>query len=49
MSQEHPEDNWVWSPQGGVNMHRPELWGEVLFEGQSKRLMRGTPRMPPGR
>ena len=30
--QAHPEDNWVWSPQGIVNMHRPERWGEVIFE-----------------
>ncbi|GAA5480931.1 LysE family transporter [Haloferula sargassicola] len=30
--QQHPEDNWVWSPQGVVNMHRPERWGEVTFE-----------------
>jgi hypothetical protein len=30
--QEHPEDNWVWSPQGAVNMHLPERWGEVEFE-----------------
>ena len=30
--QEHPEDNWVWSPQGAVNMHLPERWGEVIFE-----------------
>jgi len=30
--QEHPEDNWVWSPQGAVNMHLPERWGEVRFE-----------------
>jgi hypothetical protein len=29
--QEHPEDNWVWSPQGAVNMHLPERWGEVEF------------------
>lgn len=29
--QEHPEDNWVWSPQGAVNMHLPLLWGEVVF------------------
>jgi hypothetical protein len=29
--QEHPEDNWVWSPQGKVNMHMPERWGEVEF------------------
>ena len=25
------EDNWVWSPQGAINMHRPETWGFVLF------------------
>jgi Carbohydrate family 9 binding domain-like len=23
------EDNWVWSPQGVVNMHVPEKWGVV--------------------
>ena len=26
-----PEDNWVWSPQGVVDMHRPEMWGMVQF------------------
>jgi hypothetical protein len=26
-----PEDNWVWSPQGTINMHRPERWGYVQF------------------
>jgi len=25
------EDNWVWSPQGAVNMHMPEMWGVVEF------------------
>lgn len=25
------EDNWVWSPQGVVNMHVPEKWGRVDF------------------
>jgi hypothetical protein len=25
------EDNWVWSPQGAVDMHRPERWGIVDF------------------
>ena len=30
-----PEDNWVWSPTGIVNMHYPELWGFVFFaEGE---------------
>jgi hypothetical protein len=26
-----PEDNWVWSPQGQVNMHMPEMWGFLQF------------------
>ena len=25
------EDNWVWTPQGVVNMHVPEKWGTVRF------------------
>ncbi len=25
------EDNWVWSPQGEINMHIPERWGYVRF------------------
>ena len=27
----YPESNWVWSPQGVVNMHLPEKWGYVVF------------------
>jgi len=26
-----PENNWVWSPQGVIDMHRPERWGYLLF------------------
>lgn len=26
-----PEDNWVWSPIGVVNMHHPQRWGYVKF------------------
>ena len=26
-----PEYNWVWSPQGVVDMHRPERWGYLQF------------------
>jgi hypothetical protein len=29
-----PEDNWVWSPQWVVNMHRPELWGYIQFSAR---------------
>lgn len=31
------EDNWVWSPQGVVDMHRPEMWGYVQFAGPQGR------------
>ena len=27
------EDNWVWSPQGLIAMHYPEMWGIVEFAG----------------
>ena len=30
-----PEDNWVWSPQGAVNMHMPERWGVVQFSDRA--------------
>ncbi|MDB5021062.1 MAG: hypothetical protein JWQ28_2189 [Pedobacter sp.] len=26
-----PEHNWVWSPQGVINMHYPEHWGYLQF------------------
>lgn len=26
-----PENNWIWSPQGLVNMHYPEMWGYLHF------------------
>lgn len=26
-----PEENWVWSPQGVINMHYPERWGYLQF------------------
>jgi hypothetical protein len=30
----YPEDNWVWSPQGVINMHYPEMWGFLQFSGK---------------
>lgn len=27
----YPEYNWVWSPQGAINMHQPETWAYVQF------------------
>jgi hypothetical protein len=35
----NPEDNWVWSAQGVIDMHRPERWGFVLFtDGKPDRV-----------
>ena len=31
-----PEDNWVWSPQHAIDMHRPEYWGYVQFSDRTK-------------
>jgi len=28
------EHNWVWSPQGLINMHYPEMWGFVQFSNK---------------
>lgn len=28
---DHPEANWVWSPQEVINMHVPEKWGRLKF------------------
>lgn len=28
---EGKEDNWVWTPQGVIDMHRPERWGTLTF------------------
>jgi hypothetical protein len=28
---DRPERNWIWSPQGVVDMHRPETWGYLQF------------------
>ena len=28
----YPEDNWIWSPTGRIDMHMPELWGFLHFQ-----------------
>lgn len=38
-----PEDNWVWSPQGVINMHRPETWGYVQFSTRAPGRARFRP------
>lgn len=27
-----PEQNWVWSPQGVIDMHQPQFWGFIHFK-----------------
>ena len=27
----YPEDNWIWSPTGIIDMHCPERWGFLIF------------------
>jgi hypothetical protein len=38
------EGNWVWAPQGKVDMHQPERWGVLEFVGE--RPMGRTPVDP---
>ena len=37
------ESNWVWSPQGVIDMHRPERWGYLQFS-----RAKGTAFVPDG-
>ncbi|WP_235297085.1 carbohydrate-binding family 9-like protein [Portibacter marinus] len=32
----HRERNWVWSPTGVINMHKPETWGYLFFTDAEK-------------
>jgi len=41
----YPEDNWVWSPQGLINMHYPETWGYVQFSDKFAGKGKDTFRM----
>ena len=29
-----PEENWVWTPTGEINMHAPNQWGFLQFSGK---------------
>ena len=40
---QRPEENWVWSPTGIVDMHRPEKWGLVQFSSASQSGSRVEP------
>lgn len=41
-----PEENWVWSPTGAVDMHMPERWGYLYFADAPVGTRLGTPPMP---
>lgn len=43
VKQKKPEHNWVWSPQGAIDMHRPERWGYVQFSTKTKGPVAFTP------
>lgn len=30
-----PEENWVWSATGAIDMHMPERWGYLYFSGKT--------------
>jgi hypothetical protein len=40
------EDNWVWTPQGMVDMHQPEHWGFVEFSPVRADRRPATPPAP---
>lgn len=42
-----PEHNWVWSPQGVIDMHRPELWGIVHFADEHGAMPAARPIVTP--
>ncbi len=43
VKQKKPEHNWVWSPQGVIDMHRPERWGYVQFSTKAAGPVAFTP------
>ena len=38
-----PEYNWVWSPTGVIDMHRPERWGVLQFAARTSDLPAARP------
>lgn len=42
-----PENNWVWSPQGIINMHYPERWGYIRFAARNEKIDGSITALPP--
>jgi len=38
-----PENNWIWSAQGVIDMHRPEKWGYVQFTKKAPGTVKFVP------
>ncbi len=38
-----PENNWVWTQQSAVDMHRPEHWGYLYFVGDANSEVNDDP------
>ena len=41
-----PEHNWVWSPQGVIDMHLPERWGYVFFSTEKAGSLQADMPLP---
>lgn len=41
-----PEHNWVWSPQGIINMHYPERWGYLQFAMKNTKEVASSFQLP---
>jgi hypothetical protein len=41
-----PENNWVWSPQGVINMHYPERWSMMQFSANPVSLQNVSFALP---
>ena len=31
LKEKGPEENWVWTPTGRIDMHMPDRWGYLYF------------------
>lgn len=43
--QKKPEHNWVWSPQGIIAMHYPEMWGVLIFCENEEQFISEIPEL----
>lgn len=46
LKEKGPEENWVWSPTGRVDMHMPDRWGYLFFTDEKVGSPAQTPVYP---